>query len=37
MDVVAKHIEPDEDGVRIAQLDEISYRKKKLWDHRPFN
>ncbi len=34
MDIVAKHIEPDEDGVRIAELDEMSYREK-LWSHRP--
>ena len=34
MDIVAKHIEPDENGVRIAKLDEMSYRKL-LWDHRP--
>ncbi len=34
MDIVAKHIEPDEDGVRIAQLDEYSYREL-LWNHRP--
>lgn len=34
MDIVAKHIEPDEDGVRIAELDERSYREK-LWSHRP--
>ena len=34
MDVVAKHIPADKDGVRIAQLDEISYRKL-LWDHQP--
>ncbi len=34
MDVGAKHIEPDENGVRIAELDEISYREK-LWEHRP--
>ena len=34
MDIVAKHIEPDADGVRIAQLDEMSYRRL-LWDHRP--
>ena len=27
MDIVAKHIEPNKDGVRIAELDEISYRK----------
>ena len=34
MDIVAKHIPPDADGVRIAELDEISYREK-LWCHRP--
>lgn len=34
MDIVAKHVEPDQDGVRIAELDEISYREK-LWTHRP--
>lgn len=34
MDVVAKHVEPDQDGVRIAQLDEMSYRRL-LWNHRP--
>ncbi len=34
MDIVAKHIEPDKNGVRIAELDEMSYRKK-LWNHRP--
>ncbi|WP_455260087.1 Y-family DNA polymerase [Prevotella jejuni] len=34
MDIVAKHIPADKDGVRIAELDEESYRKK-LWDHRP--
>lgn len=34
MDIVAKHIEPDKDGVRIAELDEMSYRKL-LWNHRP--
>ncbi|MBR5742538.1 MAG: DNA methylase, partial [Clostridia bacterium] len=34
MDIVAKHIPADENGVRIAELDEISYREK-LWDHRP--
>ena len=34
MDIVAKHVEPDADGVRIAKLDEISYRKL-LWDHTP--
>lgn len=34
MDMVAKHIPADSSGVRIAQLDEITYRKL-LWDHRP--
>lgn len=34
MDIVAKHIEADADGVRIAQLDEMSYRRL-LWAHRP--
>ena len=34
MDIVAKHIPADEDGVRIAELDEMSYRRQ-LWDHRP--
>lgn len=34
MDIVAKHIEPDRNGVRIAQLDEMSYRRI-LWKHRP--
>lgn len=34
MDIVAKHMPADQDGVRIAQLDEISYRKQ-LWDHQP--
>lgn len=34
MDIVAKHIPADEDGVRIAELDEMSYREK-LWSHRP--
>ena len=34
MDIEAKHIPADEDGVRIAQLDEMSYRKK-LWSHTP--
>jgi len=34
MDITAKHIPADEDGVRIAELDEMSYRRK-LWDHRP--
>lgn len=34
MDIVAKHVEADGDGVRIAELDETSYRKK-LWAHTP--
>ena len=34
MDIVAKHTMPDKDGVRIAELDEMSYRKL-LWNHRP--
>jgi len=34
MDIQAKHIAPDKDGVRIAELDEISYRQL-LWTHRP--
>ena len=34
MDIEAKHIPPDENGVRIAELDEMSYRRK-LWSHRP--
>ena len=34
MDVVAKHCEPDADGVRVAELDERSFREK-LWSHRP--
>lgn len=34
MDIVAKHIPADADGVRIAELDEMSYRKT-LWSHRP--
>ena len=34
MDIVAKHIAPDKDGVRIAELDERTYRRL-LWDHRP--
>lgn len=34
MDIVAKHIEADENGVRIAELDEMSYRRE-LWAHRP--
>ena len=34
MDIMAKHVTPDENGVRIAQLDEMSYRRY-LWNHRP--
>jgi len=34
MDIGAKHVEPDENGVRISQLDEMSYRRQ-LWSHRP--
>lgn len=34
MDVMAKHVAPDSDGVRIAELDEMTYRRE-LWGHRP--
>lgn len=34
MDIEAKKAKPDKDGVRIAALDETSYREK-LWTHRP--
>ena len=34
MDIVAKHVSADAQGVRIAQLDELSYRKL-LWQHKP--
>jgi DNA polymerase V len=34
MDIVAKHIAEDKDGVRIAELDEMSYRQL-LWTHEP--
>lgn len=34
MDIVAKHVKPDRDGVRIARLNEKSYRRL-LWEHRP--
>ena len=34
MDIVAKHTKADQDGVRIAQLDEMMYRKY-LWHHQP--
>ena len=36
MDIVAKKMPPDSDGVRIAALDEASYRKT-LWEHRPLS
>ena len=34
MDIMAKHIKADGNGVRIAKLDEMTYRKE-LWSHRP--
>ena len=34
MDILAKHVEPDHNGVRIAELNEISYRRL-LWTHQP--
>ena len=34
MDIMAKHVEADNDGVRIAELDEMSYRRQ-LWAHKP--
>ena len=34
MDIVAKKMPPDADGVRIAELDEMTYRRS-LWEHRP--
>ena len=34
MDIVAKHVRPDKNGVRIAGLDEESYRRL-LWHHKP--
>lgn len=34
MDIVAKHIPADKNGVRIAELDEMSYRRQ-LWSYRP--
>lgn len=34
MDIVAKHVPADQDGVRIAELDEMTYRRL-LWAHRP--
>ena len=34
MDIDAKHMDADENGVRISELDEMSYRER-LWDHTP--
>ena len=34
MDIVAKHVQADKDGVRIARLNEMTYRRL-LWEHRP--
>ncbi|MBR5869323.1 MAG: DNA methylase [Clostridia bacterium] len=34
MDIVAKHIPADQNGVRIAELDEMKFRRE-LWDHKP--
>ncbi len=34
MDIVAKHAEPDKNGARMAELDEMSYRRT-LWTHKP--
>lgn len=34
MDIVAKHKDPDENGARIAELNETTY-KKELWSHEP--
>jgi DNA polymerase V len=34
MDIVAKHAPADENGARIAELDEMTYRRT-LWTHRP--
>ncbi|MBR3351194.1 MAG: DNA methylase, partial [Erysipelotrichaceae bacterium] len=34
MDIVAKKMPADDDGVRIAELDEMEYRRQ-LWDHQP--
>ena len=34
MDIVAKHVEADKDGVRVADIDEMSYRRL-LWGHKP--
>ena len=34
MNIYAKHVQPDENGVRIAELDEMKYRHL-MWTHRP--
>ena len=34
MDIVAKHIPADKNGVRIAELDEMTYRRT-MWSHQP--
>lgn len=34
MDIVAKHVDADENGVRVAEIDEMSYRHI-LWNHKP--
>ena len=34
MDILAKHVEPDRNGVRIVELDEMNYRRL-LWTHQP--
>ena len=34
MDIMAKHVQADKDGVRIAELDEATYRRE-LWTHQP--
>jgi DNA polymerase V len=34
LDILAKHATPDKNGVRIAELDEMSYRRQ-LWNHQP--
>ena len=34
LDIGAKHVPPDEDGVRVAEMDELSYRRL-FWTHRP--
>ena len=34
MDVLAKHVKPNKYGVRIAELNEMSYRKQ-MWNHKP--